>query len=112
MSRPATFVVVTTQRSGSSWVVDLLDSHPSVACYAELFRVTDRTIADYGASRVPRFTVTLDVDADPTARRLLPRRLSYLRRLVREHDDARAVGFKLMYDQVPDHPGLVPALTV
>ena len=30
------FVVLSTQRSGSTWVVDMLDSHPRVSCYGEL----------------------------------------------------------------------------
>ena len=44
VSRPTMFVVLTTQRSGSSWLVDLLDDHPAVTAYAEMFRVTDTTV--------------------------------------------------------------------
>jgi len=28
--RQTTFVLLTTQRSGSGWLVDLLDDHPSI----------------------------------------------------------------------------------
>jgi hypothetical protein len=31
------FVVLSTQRSGSTWVVDMLTSHPRVVAYSELF---------------------------------------------------------------------------
>ena len=31
------FVVLSTQRSGSTWVVDMLNSHPRVVAYSELF---------------------------------------------------------------------------
>ena len=109
--RQTTFVILTTQRSGSSWLVDLLDDHPALAVYGELFRVTDTTVSGHGATRVPNFEVMVGPSTFSTAPGLAPRRYRYLRGLVRAHPRARAVGFKLMYDQTRDHPGLVLALT-
>lgn len=40
------FIVVTTQRSGSSWLVSLLNSHPEVACFSEYFVGTHGNLRD------------------------------------------------------------------
>jgi LPS sulfotransferase NodH len=112
VSGPTTFVILTTQRSGSSWLVDLLDDHPGVAAYAEMFRVTDTTVPDYGADDVPRFEDTLGPVTSSTARNLAGRRYRYLRGLARAHPGSQAVGFKLMYDQARDHPGLLTLLAL
>jgi len=112
VSRPTTFVVLTTQRSGSSWLVDLLNDHPAVAAYAEMFRVTDTTVSDYGATDVPRFEVMVSRGNFSTSKALAGRRYVYLRGLERAHPGAQAVGFKLMYDQTRDHPGLMSLLVL
>ena len=36
-SSPRKYVLFAKQRSGSTWVIDLLNSHPDVVGYAELF---------------------------------------------------------------------------
>jgi LPS sulfotransferase NodH len=36
------FIILTTQRSGSTWLTDLLNNHPHVRCYSELFLNRDR----------------------------------------------------------------------
>lgn len=112
MSRPTIFVVLTTQRSGSSWLIDLLNDHPAVSAYAELFRVADTTVSDYGATDVPRFEVTVAPGTFSVSRQLVRRRYEYVRGLARAHPDAQAVGFKLMYDQTRDHPGLMSILSL
>ena len=112
MTRQATFVLLTTQRSGSGWLVDLLDDHPAVVAYDELFRVTDTTVARHGATRVPRFEVMVGPSVFSTSAGLVPKRRRYVRGLARAHPDARAVGFKLMYDQTRDHPGLLSTLAL
>ena len=112
MRRPTLFVVLTTQRSGSGWLVDLLDDHSSVAAYEELFRVTDTTVSGHGATAVPRFEVMVRPKAWSISPGLAPKRYHYVRGLARAHPDTWAVGFKLMYDQTRDHPGLIAALTL
>jgi LPS sulfotransferase NodH len=112
VSRPTTFVVLTTQRSGSSWLVDLLNHHPAVAAHAELFRVADTTVPDYGAKEVPRFEVVVSRGNFSTSKVLAGQRYVYLRGLERAHPGAQAVGFKLMYDQTRDHPGLMSLLVL
>ncbi len=112
MSRKKTFVILTTQRSGSGWLVDLLDDHPSIAAYEEMFKVTETTVASHGASAVPRFEVMVRPGTFSTSPGLVQRRHQYVRGLGRAHPLARAVGFKLMYDQTRDHPGLMGVLTL
>ena len=104
---PTPFIVFASPRSGSSWLVDLLDSHPRIAAYAELFLPGDRTTPDYGRKDLPRFEATVT----PRFRvSLVPARLSYLRRLYGARPDIDAVGFKLMYRHPEVHRGLLPYL--
>jgi LPS sulfotransferase NodH len=110
LSRPKLFVILTTQRSGSSWLVDLLDDHPLIAAYGELFRVTDTSVFCYGATAVPNFEVMVGPQTFSVSPGLAARRLRYVRGLARAHPEARAVGFKLMYDQTRDHGGLLGLL--
>lgn len=105
-------MILTTQRSGSSWLVDLLDHHPSITAYGELFRVTDTSVSCYGATAVPKFEVMVGPRTFSVSAGLAAKRLRYVRGLVRAHPDARAVGFKLMYDQTRDHGGLLGALAL
>jgi len=108
--RPTPFVVFTTPRSGSSWLIDLLDSHPRIAAHAELFIVGDRTTPDYGSGDVPRFEATLDESRRYGRGTLLVRRVRYLNRLFDRRPGVQAVGFKLMYLQASAHTGIVPYL--
>jgi LPS sulfotransferase NodH len=108
--RQTQFVVLTTQRSGSSWLIDLLNAHPEIAAYGEMFRVTDTTVPIYGARDVPSFEVMVPPGVWSVSKVLFRRRYEYVRSLGRAHPDARAVGFKLMYDQTRDHPGLLETL--
>jgi hypothetical protein len=87
--------------------VDLLDSHPRIAAYAELFLPGDRTTPDYGRKDLPRFEATVT----PRFRlSLAPARLSYLRRVFAARAGIDAVGFKLMYGHPEVHRGLLPYL--
>jgi LPS sulfotransferase NodH len=92
------FCIFATQRSGSSWLQSLLDSHPVARCFGELFLYEPRTLRtdavllpfyEYRrrhAGRRPRIT------------------FSYLDELARLPGDHGAIGFKLMYDQLALFP--------
>jgi LPS sulfotransferase NodH len=91
------FVLLTKSRSGSKWLVELLDGHPELAVYGELFGGAQVRL-DYGAQGMPRFDAHLDEGG--ALRRLLPREVSrarYLRKALASKPDARAVGVKLVY---------------
>ncbi len=107
---PTPFVVFMTPRSGSSWLIDLLDSHPRIAAHAQLFIVGDRAPPDYGSRDVPRFEATLDESRGHGRATLLVRRVRFLNRLFDRRPGAQTVGFELMYLQASSHTGLVPYL--
>ena len=39
------FVILTTQRSGSIWLMSLLDSHEAILCAGEVFKSGKRALA-------------------------------------------------------------------
>jgi len=101
-SRRANFVLVSTQRSGSTWVVEMLNSHPGVTAYEELFLRQSRGMTGHGAH-------TLCWQSYWTRRcRRIGRVLKplyvfkYLDTEVykRSASQLRSVGFKVMYGQL------------
>lgn len=105
------FVVLSTQRSGSTWVVDMLTSHPRVVAYSELFM--------HGGVGTPKWGTEKDLPywqtfiADKRGGRFTrPYWLwSYLGRALDERPGINAVGFKLMYSQLTSiAKPLMPAL--
>jgi LPS sulfotransferase NodH len=109
---PVPFVVLTSPRSGSGWLIDLLSSHPEVVAYAELFHLERRTAPGYGASDIPYFAPYLDSVSPWTRRARVYHRATFLRRVYAGRHGARAVGFKLMYDQAQAHRGLLELLAL
>ncbi|MFC1452891.1 sulfotransferase [Verrucomicrobiota bacterium] len=103
------FCVLTTQRSGSTWFVDLLNSQPGACAYSEVFRQAE----------LARRDAFFETRLNPPSRFLDYRRQArlvrpfstwgYLRRLESFRPSARACGFKLMYNQLLALPELVPA---
>jgi LPS sulfotransferase NodH len=95
------FVVLTSSRTGSTWLVDLLNTQSSVDAHGELFLAERRlTPAIAGRDDFPRF---IELHGIPRLTRL-PRIVSYLNRLYRT---PRAVGFKLMYTQLRRYPEIL-----
>jgi LPS sulfotransferase NodH len=103
------FVILATQRTGSSWVAGMLGSHPTVGTYGELFdrrgkdypvwgRSDIRYLAAYSRDRGPR--------RDPVTRASLC--FSYLNELYSPRDGLEAIGFKLMYSHVKETPAVFP----
>ncbi len=105
------FVVLSTQRSGSTWVVDMLTSHPRVVAYSELFM--------HGGEGVPKWGQEQDLPYWQTyARGKRGGRLArpywlwrYLGQAFSERPEIDAIGFKLMYSQLTSIvKPLMPAL--
>jgi LPS sulfotransferase NodH len=105
------FVVLSTQRSGSTWVVDMLTSHPRVVAYSELFM--------HGGEGTPTWGQEQDLPYWQTyARGKRGGRVArpywlwkYLGEAFQERPGIDAIGFKLMYSQLTriSRP-LMPAL--
>ncbi len=90
------FVVLTTQRSGSTWVIDVLNKLHNTKAYGELLLKRDRAW-DAGEWDFPRF---VESDHRKSARR--PRAMfAYLDDLYRQ---GPTVGFKLMYSDIRHYP--------
>jgi LPS sulfotransferase NodH len=99
------FALLTTQRTGSSWLTTLLDSHPEADAYGELFLAGEGTRPPWGARGIERFW---SFRSAAGARGHRPRRpritFAYLDHLFASNPTARAIGFKLMYDQAARYP--------
>ena len=94
------FVVLTTQRSGSVLLVQAIQSHPDMFCFHEMLRPkirNDQSLRAYLAPSLPR-RVGRFVRPYATTK-------GYLDQLFATRDE-RAVGFKLMYNQLRRHPEL------
>ena len=99
------FILLTTQRTGSSWLTTLLDSHPDTDAYGELFLVGEGMRPPWGAREVERFWSFRSRGPQTGRPRYRPRvTLAYLGHLFTSNPSARAIGFKLMYDQAARYP--------
>jgi LPS sulfotransferase NodH len=103
-SGAGTFVVLSTQRSGSTWMIDMLNSHSGVVAYSELFISGGRGFPKWGgATDIPLWEAYRQGHAGEPGERVLQR---YLERIFEPRQD-RAVGFKLMYEQERAYPGIL-----
>jgi LPS sulfotransferase NodH len=103
------FVVLSTQRSGSTWVVDMLESHPRVVAYSELFMHGGEGTPKWGGEKDLAYWQTYARGKNRLAK---PYWLwKYLGQAYRERPAVDAIGFKLMYSQLTriSRP-LMPAL--
>jgi LPS sulfotransferase NodH len=112
--QPQPFVLLSKQRSGSTWLMDLLDSHPQIDVFAELFNASG-----YGTPRVGRNRDILYWNSyaalHPARTRMEKLRLyfQYLdEEVFRKRPGKKAIGFKLMYNQAATELGLLAYLSV
>ena len=101
--RPTPFVVLATQRTGSSWVASMLSSHPAVLTNVELFDPRGEEppyFAEYAREH--------SVGRDPLARARLC--FAYLNEIYLPEPGLDAVGFKLMYGQARRNAAVVAYL--
>jgi Stf0 sulphotransferase len=85
--------------------MNILDSHPEVAAYDELF-LGGEGVQPH-ADDQPDFAAFVESVPEPARRLRVPLRVSYLRSLYRERPGIHAVGFKLIYGQATANPGLL-----
>lgn len=98
------FILLATQRTGSSWVQEMLNSHPDLKVYSELFLPDARGMPLWAPSDFEFANSFVAARARRPA--IVTRRywmLTYLRRLF-DQGTSQAVGFKYMYDQARHSP--------
>ena len=94
------FVVLSTQRSGSTWVVDMLTSHPRVVAYSELFMHGGQGTPQWGQEKDLPYWQTF-IATSGGGRFARPYWLwRYLGQAFEERPGVDAIGFKLMYSQL------------
>jgi LPS sulfotransferase NodH len=113
-SSPTRFIILATQRTGSTWLTDLLDSHPAVASYEELLLPADHHRQTWGRSDKEFFH---EYYARRVARRRWPLAtpfwaLRYLEELYAPRPGIDAIGMKLMYSQLKQYPWLLAYLVL
>jgi len=105
MSSTNRFVLLSTQRSGSTWVVEMLNSHPRVAAYEEVL-LPGQPVLRFGAGDMEPWHV--HTRHSSTERRHSPSLRAYLDRLYAPDRHGMAVaGFKLMYSQAKRFPSVL-----
>ena len=105
------FCLLTTQRSGSTWLNELLGSHPEVKLFpGEIFLDRPSKI-NLGWVEDPDFLTFYDYQQKQELNR--PRvTFKYLDEIDHYPGDHRAIGFHLMYNQLADNPEILFRLIV
>lgn len=91
------FCVITTQRSGSTWMTYLLDNHPQINSYAEVFAGNPYGKNQWTDQRIMPcylFRAQHNFNQRPF---IIFQYFDYLEKTA---NDCQAIGFKLMYDQI------------
>ncbi len=111
-ARPIPFVLLSTQRSGSSWLLDQLHAQPRIFMHAELFLNEGKGLPRFaGDGRLPFFN-TWEAEASSRAGWNAKRRAlrDYFDLVFAARDGIEATGFKLMYSQLRRVPELLAHL--
>jgi len=95
------FCILTTQRSGSTWLSTILDSNPKVQGFRELFIDQEFIFPD---SKLSTFLLYQKDNADKKRPKIT---FEYLHNLDNYLNQREAIGFKLMYDQLLDYPEII-----
>ena len=105
MTRP--FVLLSTQRTGSTWVIDMLNSHPSIVTYGELLLQDGRGTPPFGAQdRMFLQSYQPAHDYPPDSQSGKSFLFQYLDNVFETRPGISAAGFKLMYGQYGATPHL------
>jgi LPS sulfotransferase NodH len=96
------FIIISTQRSGSSLLVTTLASHPAVVCHREIFLEENFHPNSYSTFRVSSLR-------NRVAHLFYREKLvnQYLEKLLSEAGDVAAFGFKFMYSQDKPLPQVI-----
>ena len=96
------FIILTTQRSGSTWLMDMLDNYPKIKVYNELFLNMDNK-SKWADPHQPIF-----YNYAKTAPGKRPwQTIKYLKNLYTYDGEYDVIGFKLMYDHLFRKPEIL-----
>jgi LPS sulfotransferase NodH len=91
------FLILTSQRTGSTWFVDILNSHDGVICYSELFLPKSKESRVVGPNDLPQY-----VDAKKKNINLHEYLLN-----VYNGRGTNITGFKIMYNQLINNLSII-----
>jgi LPS sulfotransferase NodH len=103
-NQPTRFLIVTAGRTGSSWLMEMLNSHPVIGGYGELLTPVPNTAfpqtraaqyADPGG--VPHFAALIAERKGPSRLAMPLLGVRYLDRLYARPGGFQAIGFRLLY---------------
>jgi LPS sulfotransferase NodH len=101
-------VILATQRTGSTWLTDMLDSHPEIESYEELFLPAEDHHRTWGRPDREFFHEYYARQAGRRGRLArTAHAVRYLEELYAPRPETRAVGMKLMYSQLKADPWLL-----
>ena len=95
------FCILTTQRSGSAWLISLLDSHPQIKAFYEIF------LAHWAGDDFLVSFPNYQKDNSGLRPWLTFKYLNELDHYPGEHE---TIGFKIMYNQLVRHPEVLAKL--
>ncbi|WP_279245005.1 sulfotransferase domain-containing protein [Candidatus Litorirhabdus singularis] len=99
------FVTVSTQRSGSTWLTDLLNSHHDIVSYTELLLLKGEGTPDWGRYKDIVYWKSYQKSLSGAGKMLRPLGIySYLDRVFSAHPEVKALGLKVMYTQIARMP--------
>lgn len=98
------FCILTTQRSGSTWLSTILDSNPKIQGFRELFIDQEFVFPD---SKLDTFLL---YKKNNSSKKRPQATFEYLHQLDNYIEEREAIGFKLMYDQLIDYPEIIVKL--
>ncbi|MDY7038162.1 MAG: sulfotransferase [Thermodesulfobacteriota bacterium] len=103
------FIILTTQRTGSTWLVDMLNSHPEIITFSELFLENAwRDNPTWAGERHILMRKAYFRKNKGMLKRLRPfSSFKYLQYVYSLKDSANAIGFKLMYNQLWHFPEIL-----
>jgi len=109
------YLIITTQRTGSSWLVDMLSSNQQIASYPELFRLTPETnYPSYGYSDIMFYEKWSKSKGYHKFYNLFKKNQSKYQeyfcealKLNQTKEGIEAFGFKVMYQQIAANRGFI-----
>lgn len=97
------FCVITTQRSGSNWLIQLINSHPDLKALGEIFierKFGRKWLKDKNIVPFYEFAKT------NSGSRRLKQTFNYMELLNNYPGCHKAIGFKVMYNQIKGQPSI------